>query len=221
MFPIRRNFEPVEPEWLERFASIPAPLAADGNAGAGVLAGLRPLDPESRLVGPALTVHAQPGDNLIVYRALEEARPGDILVVRTGAHRECALIGDIVAAFLQRTGVAGLVTDGLVRDEDGIRELGFPAFCAGVHPAGPGKQGGYGIGYPVVVGGALVRAGDLIVGDRDGVVALRRSALAEVWARIEAKEASEAEARSALAAGERLSAGARERLATRPYEVRG
>ena len=219
MFPIRTPLPRLDTATLARFADTPSPLLADGNGGQGVLAGIQPLAADSRVVGAAVTVHAQPGDNLIIYRALQEVQPGDVLVVRTGCHRDCALIGDIVAEFLRHAGLAALVTDGLVRDEEGIGEVGLPVFCAGTHPAGPAKEGGYGIGYPVVLGGTMVRTGDLVIGDRDGVVVARAEELDAIWERLQAKEGSEAVSRQALQDGKLLPDATLERLAEKPYAL--
>jgi len=216
-FPIRTGAPAVSDEWLERFGDVGSTLVADGAGGRGVFTRLRAIDPATRLIGTALTVHAQPRDNLILYKAAEIARAGDVLVVRTGGGRDCALIGDILAEVLQRAGFAGLVTDALIRDADGIQRLGWPVFCAGTHVAGPGKVGGHGIGFPVVVAGVMVRAGDLIVGDADGVVAASPGDFEAIWAGVEKKRTSEAASRQAIAEGLRIPPANASTLAETPY----
>lgn len=222
MFPIRSDFTRLPAEALERFAGLPSALVADGNAGRGVIAGVRPLDPNSHFVGSALTVNARPGDNQIMWRAVQETQPGDVVVIRTGGHRDCALIGDIVAEYFQRAGAVALVTDGVVRDAEAIVALGFPLCCVGLHTAAPTEEGGHGIGYPIVVGGAMVRSGDLVVGDEDGAVVARAEDLDSVLEGVERKRARESAIRESLAAGEALPAAIVEALGQSPYtQVRG
>jgi len=217
MFPIRSDWPRLSAEELARWGACPSALIADGNGGAGVLAGVQPLDAASRFAGNALTVHAAPGDNQILWRAVQETRPGDVVVVRTGAHRRCALLGDIVAEYFQRAGAAALVTDGLVRDAAATIRLGFPVCCAGLHSAAPAELGGYSIGFPVIVAGVLVRAGDLVVGDADGVVAVRREDAERVQAGMQAKQDREQSLRASLAAAEALPEGGANQAGGRPY----
>ena len=125
-----------------------------------------------RLCGPALTVRVAPGDNLMVQQALDLARPGDVIVVDGGGFTFQALVGEIMGTHARRRGVAGFVIDGAVRDIDFIAAGALPVYAAGVTPRGPSRVGPGEINVPVTVAGMVVRPGDIVVGDADGVVAV-------------------------------------------------
>lgn len=131
---------------------------------------IRPLDAAMRVIGIALTVRTRPGDNLALYKALDVARPGDVLVIATYDYTTGSTFGDIVVNIAKRKGIAGIVCDGLCRDASGIRAVGLPVFTRGLSPSSPQKDGPGEIGAPVSCGGLTVSSGDVIVGDEDGVV---------------------------------------------------
>lgn len=133
---------------------------------------IKPLDPSMRLAGPAFTVAARPGDNLIVHQALLNAMPGDVLVVDAGGYLGAGLWGDILTEAARHRGLAGVVLDGAARDADAIAALGFPVFARGLSIGGTLKHQPGRIGVPVHCGGVQVFPGDMVVGDRDGVVAV-------------------------------------------------
>ena len=147
-----------------------------------------------RCGGPALTVHSPPGDNLWLHRALDIARPGDVLVVFASGAHEHGYWGEIMATMAQARRVAGLVIDACVRDGALLTSMGFPVFSRGLCIRGTGKDfGATGwINHPVWMGEVVVHAGDLIVGDGDGVVALPRQYAARIVARGQQREADEA-----------------------------
>jgi RraA family protein len=132
------------------------------------------------LVGNALTVDVRSGDNLAVHRALDEARPGDVLVVNGHGDVTRALIGDLIGEIMVNAGVVGAVVDGAVRDVQALSGLGLAVYARAVTPAGPFKDGPGTIGAPVAVGGVVVTAGDVLVGDSDGVVVVPRHRVMEV-----------------------------------------
>lgn len=154
------------PEWLS------ASLASDASEGRSALAPwIRPLYPGVRAVGPALVALATQDDHQAVVRAIADSPlPGLVVVVQGQATSRAATIGDLMALEMQSLGLAGLVTDGLVRDSREIRELGFPVWCRGTTPVAPGKAGPGALGGPTVIGGVLVMDGDLVIADEDGVV---------------------------------------------------
>lgn len=162
---------------------------------------IKPLDPTSRLCGPALTVRTRPGDNLMVWKALDVARPGDVLVVATYGFTATSTFGENVVKVAKAKGLAGIVSDGLCRDVSGIRATGLPAFALGAVPSSPGKDGPGEIGGPVSCGGAAVRPGDLVVGDEDGVVVVPLTDLAAVGARLVAIAEKEARTEADIDAG--------------------
>lgn len=122
------------------------------------------------LCGPAITVRIAAGDNLLVHHAIDLARPGEVIVIDGAADTQRALVGEIMSRWAHRRGVAGFVIDGAVRDLEHLRAGPLLVYSRGVSPRGPVRAGAGEIHGEVRVGGALVRAGDLIVGDLDGVV---------------------------------------------------
>jgi RraA family protein len=127
-----------------------------------------------KIVGPALTVRVPPTDNLMIHKALTLIKPGDVLVIDGGGNHSWALLGFLMVSTAQKLGVAGIVADGCVRDAQEIRKSGFPVFSAGLSPNGPFKEGPGEINYPITCGGQVVRPGDIIIADDDGVVVLKQ-----------------------------------------------
>jgi len=127
-----------------------------------------------KVVGPALTVRVPPTDNLMIHKALTLIKPGDVLVIEGGGNHSWALLGFLMVSTAQKLGVAGIVADGCVRDAQEIRKSGFPVFSAGLSPNGPFKEGPGEINFPISCGGQVVRPGDIIIGDDDGVVVLKQ-----------------------------------------------
>lgn len=160
-------------------------------------------DPRLRLVGPALTVKVFPGDNLMVHKALDLATPGDVLVVDASSSHINAVLGDLISTKARYRGIAGIVVDGLIRDVQGIRDLGdFPVFARGVTPIGPLQRGPGEINHPVSAGGIVVAPGDIIVADINGVVVVPQDAAEEILARLKEKTARSATYLAAVARGE-------------------
>ena len=127
-----------------------------------------------KVVLGALTVRVPPTDNLMIHKALTLIKPGDVLVIEGGGNHSWALLGFLMVSTAQKLGVAGIVADGCVRDAEEIRKSGFPVFSAGLSPNGPFKEGPGEINYPISCGGQVVRPGDIIIGDDDGVVVLKQ-----------------------------------------------
>lgn len=125
------------------------------------------------LLGTAITVKAPIGDNLFFHQALDMARPGDVIVVDGGSGCNRALAGEVMLRFACKKGIAGVVVDGCLRDLDGIETLDMPVYAKGVTPQGPFKFGPGEINVPVACGGQVVFPGDILVGDRDGIVVIR------------------------------------------------
>ncbi len=133
-----------------------------------------------KVVGPALTVRVPPTDNLMIHKALTLIKPGDVLVIEGGGNHSWALLGFLMVSTAQKLGVAGIVADGCVRDAQEIRKAGFPVFSAGLSPNGPFKEGPGEINFPISCGGQVVRPGDIIIGDDDGVVVLKQELAKDV-----------------------------------------
>lgn len=140
----------------------------------------------ARVVGPAFTVRTPPGEHPAVQRALEQAAPGDVIVIDGGAFVERALWGDKMALRAQELGIAGVVIDGAVRDVAQVEELAFPLFAITSVPTAPRSELDGELGGTIVCGGRPVEPGDLVVGDDDGVVVVPRAAVDELLRRIAA-----------------------------------
>ncbi len=124
------------------------------------------------IAGTALTVRTRPGDNLVVHKAIDMARPGDVILVDAGGDLTTATMGEIMALLAKTRGVEGFVIDGAVRDRDEIAEMGMPMFARGITHRGPYKDGPGEVNVPVRIGGMVVNPGDLVVGDGDGVLSI-------------------------------------------------
>lgn len=173
---------------------------AQGAKGA-LDSGIKPIDPASRLVGPALTVDTRPADNLMLHYALLKAKPGDVLVVDAKGFLEAGPWGDVLTAAALKAGVAGLVIHGAVRDAEAIVATGFPVFCRGLSIKGTGKVHPGKVNVPVCIGDVLIRPGDIVVGDRDGLVIVAADEVEAVLESAHAREAKEAGFRSAIEKG--------------------
>ena len=134
------------------------------------------------LCGLAVTVNARPADNLMVHKALQLAQIGDVVVVSTGGNLANAVFGELMCRTATASQLGGLVVDGAIRDAEGITALGFPAFSRTVCPGSCDKDGPGEINVPISCGGIVVEAGDLIVGDSDGVAVVPRQHAADVLA---------------------------------------
>lgn len=173
---------------------------AQGQTGA-LASAIKPLDPLRRLAGPALTVDAKPGDNLVIHYALTFAQPGDVLVVDAKGYTEAGPWGDILSLAAQKSGISGLVIDGAVRDGDTILKMGFPVFSRGLSIRAAQKNQPGRVNIPIICGGIAISPGDWIMGDRDGVVAIPRESVSAVIAAAKKREAAEIALRKGIEGG--------------------
>jgi 4-hydroxy-4-methyl-2-oxoglutarate aldolase len=168
-------------ELLEGFLKLPTGNVCDANGKTGSMDyRIKPIDPKSKLAGPAFTVPCVPGDNLAIHEAIYQAPPGSVLVIDARSYTRAGPIGEIVVTACMKQGIAGIVIDGTIRDANDIEALGFPFFCSGLNPGGTLKNVVTSLNTPVVCGGVEVNPGDIIVGDRDGVVVVKKEKAAEV-----------------------------------------
>lgn len=187
---------------IDALCELGAATVHEAQGGSGALsAAIKPIDAGCRLGGRALTVDAAPGDNLILHHALTKALPGDVLVVDAKGYLEAGPWGDILSEAAMLRGLAGLVIDGAVRDATAIEDMGFPVFCRGLSIKGTGKNQPGKVGQPIVIGGTLVRTGDVIVGDRDGVVVVAAEEAEAVLEQATRRAEKEAAFRTSLRAG--------------------
>ena len=157
--------------------------------------------PGSAAHGPARTVRCGQDDNLMVHAAVAEADPGEVLVLTMPEPRPVALVGELLATQMKGRGVAAVLIDAAVRDVEELRELGLPVWARWVRISGAEKKVPGTIGEPVVVGGATIRQGDLVVLDTDGVAVVEAERVEEVLAAAREREERETEKRAKLRGG--------------------
>ena len=162
---IRRGFTRPTEALLAGFAGIPTGYLVDAMNGSGCLDyRIKPLvGRKTVMVGTAVTCQAGPSDNLALFGALHAARKGDVLVAATDAYMGAAITGDLLLGMARNRGVAGFVTDGLVRDLVGILDVDIPVYCAGLTANSPARNGPGTVGMPVVLGGVRVESGDAAI----------------------------------------------------------
>jgi 4-hydroxy-4-methyl-2-oxoglutarate aldolase len=186
VFRVFRNFGRPPEALVARFRNVPTGNISDAMDRFGSMDyGIRPLDPALLLCGPALTVRTRPGDNAAIYKALEEVKHGDVIVLATYDYTVGSTFGALWLQAAKNAGVAGVVCDGLCRDVSDIRSLRVPVCVRGTNPGAPFKHGPAEIGGPVSCGGVSVSPGDVVCGDEDGVVVVPQRDLERVAGALE------------------------------------
>jgi 4-hydroxy-4-methyl-2-oxoglutarate aldolase len=202
---VRRRIARPAPALVDRFHDAATGFVTDAYNGKGSMHhAIKPLDPAMRFCGPAVTAFCGPMDNLAAMAALDFVQPGDVIVIATGGNETAATIGDLWALWAKRLGVAAIVCDGLVRDVAGLLAAGIPVFARGACPNAGYRNGPGEINLGVTCGGVHVGPGDIVVGDRDGVVCVALADTEAVAARLADVRRSEAEADAKVRRGEKL-----------------
>jgi regulator of RNase E activity RraA len=193
-FRVQHDFPRLDPDLYRQFAQFATPDISDLlNRLYAVDPVIRCLtDPQHQLCGPACTVKVFPGDNLMVHKSLDVAKPGDIVVVDAGGSTMNAVLGDLVSTKAKHRQIAGFIVDGLIRDLPGILPLDFPVFARGTTSIGPLHRGPGEINYPICCGGIVTNPGDLIVADAAGIVVVPREIAGELLERLKSHEAANA-----------------------------
>jgi 4-hydroxy-4-methyl-2-oxoglutarate aldolase len=185
---VKRTFARPAAELVRGFVGLQTAAISDAmgcTGGMDYRIGPLPGLPET-FVGSAVTCECGPGDNLAAAAASTLVQAGDVLVAATGGFTGTGVIGDIMIAMLKNRGAAAFVTDGVVRDLADLRRIGLPVFAKGVIPTSVHRSGPGTVGLPVVCGGIAVSAGDILIGDPDGVVVVPQAIAASVLERTRA-----------------------------------
>ena len=203
---IRRTFARPPRAAIAALEGAMTGQVADALGGLGALdAAIKPIadaPPSMKsVVGPAFPCMNSPADQLGLVGALGYAEPGDVLVVGTEAYLGTAVIGDLMAGMALNRGIAGLVTDGAVRDTPGIIGVGLPVYCAGISPNSPQRNGPGTVGLSISIGAVTVNPGDVVVGDGDGIVVVPADKLDAVVSGVEEIRRQEAEVEARVKAG--------------------
>jgi 4-hydroxy-4-methyl-2-oxoglutarate aldolase len=192
--------DPAEVARLAEFgvATVHEAIGRTGYLGPGI----RPVYLGSRIGGSAITVICWPGDNLMIHAAVEQCRPGDLLVVTTTSPSSDGAFGELLATSLQHRGVRGLVTTGGVRDVAELHAMNFPVFSAAVSAQGTVKATAGAVNVPVHINGQRICPGDAVIADDDGVVVVDRLRIGGALAAAQARTEKENASRAALGDGE-------------------
>ncbi len=163
---------------------------------------LRPIYPTAKVAGSAITISCQPGDNLMIHAAIEVCQPGDVLVVTTTSDSTDGMFGELLATSCQAHGIVGLIIDAGVRDVADLTTMNFPVWAKAISAQGTVKATPGSVNIEVVCAGAIIRPGDIVVGDLDGVVVVKREQAATVVQLGQKRLEKEAISRAKLQAGE-------------------
>jgi regulator of RNase E activity RraA len=196
----------VYPEWprpsralVQALAAYPPALIGDVRRRMDMMsADIRCLTPGGRLAGSVLPIQVWEGDNLAIHRGLDEAKPGDVLVISGNGVTNRSVFGGILAEICLSKGVTGVIIDGAVRDIEEMNDMGLAVFARGTVPAGPSKNGPGYVGKPVACGNVVCNPGDVVIGDPDGIVVIPQSELDETLQALPGQEDIERKIRSLI-----------------------
>lgn len=190
---IVREFERPSKELVELFRDLPVANIDDCmNRTAAINQDIRPMN-KVKLLGTALTVKVPEGDNLMFHKAMDMAQQGDVIVIDAGGMTSRAIFGELMLTYCKIRGLTGVIVDGSIRDLDAISRMNISVYARGVTPEGPYKNGPGEINTVISFGGQVVRPGDIIIGDEDGIVVVKPEEASELAKKVNAVNQKEAE----------------------------
>ena len=199
---VKRNIVRADRAAVEKLARFGVATVHEAMGRVGLMkTHMRPIYTGAHVCGTAVTVLLQPGDNWMMHVAAEQLQPGDVVVAACTSDNEDGFFGDLLATSFRARGALGLIIDGGVRDVKDLTEMNFPVFSRAVNAKGTIKATLGSVNVAVICAGALVKPGDVVIADADGVVVVPAAMAAQVADAAEAREANETDKRAKLAAG--------------------
>ena len=203
MVHVIHNIQRVPVELINQYKELSSATVHEASGGKGALSSrIKPISPDMKVCGPIVTVKVRPGDNLMLHEAIYVAQKGDVIVADAGGYMEAGAWGEIMAVAAQAREIAGFVFNGCVRDAQAMSDLGFPVFSCGLSIKGTEKISLGWINHPLNLDNITIHPGDLILGDRDGLVAVERGEAEGVFKKSLAREEKEKGIKERLRRGE-------------------
>lgn len=203
MIHVVQSIQRMPADVVQRYKDFSSATVYEASGCKGALSSrIKPIAPVMKVCGPVVTVKLKPGDNLMLHKAIYVAQPGDVIVADAEGFMEAGAWGELMTTAAKLRGIAGLVFNGAVRDSQAIVDTGFPVFCCGLSIKGTMKKFLGAINHTICIDDVVIDAGDLILGDRDGVVVVERERSDEVLKKSMAREENELKFRERLMMGE-------------------